>query len=104
MEETLRWARRLDSFAVQFTVATPYPGTTLEARVRSLPLAPSEHTGFRPTFAHPRLAGERLAALRERAYVQHYFRPRYAARFLRHAVPALLEDALDRPRGDVPHA
>ncbi len=104
MEETIAWARRLDSFAVQFTVATPYPGTTLEGRVRSLPLAPSEHTGFRPTFAHPRLGGARIAALRERAYVQHYFRPRYAARFLRHAVPALLEDALDRARGDVPHA
>lgn len=98
MEETIAWARRLDSFAVQFTVATPYPGTTLEGRVRSLPVAPSEHTGFRPTFAHPRLGGERIAALRERAYVQHYFRPRYAARFLRHAVPALLEDALDRAR------
>ncbi len=97
MRETIRWARRLDSFAVQFTIATPYPGTTLAARAGALPIAPGEHTGFRPTFAHPRMSRARLATLKERAYVEHYFRPRYAARFLRHAVPALLEDL--RPLG-----
>ncbi|MBX3271920.1 MAG: radical SAM protein [Sandaracinaceae bacterium] len=105
MRRTLAWARRLDSFAVQFTVATPYPGTRLADQVRALPLAPDAHTGFAPTFRHPRLGGAELTTLREHAYVQHYFRPRYAARFLRHAVPALLEDVLGRGgRGDVPHA
>ncbi|MCB9592059.1 MAG: radical SAM protein [Sandaracinaceae bacterium] len=95
MRATIAWARRLDSFAVQFTIATPYPGTTLEARVKRLPLAPSQHTGFRPTFRHASLSSERLTALREHAYVQHYFRPRYGLRFLRHAIPAVLEDVID---------
>jgi anaerobic magnesium-protoporphyrin IX monomethyl ester cyclase len=90
---TVSWAKELDSFAVQFTIATPYPGTTLEPRVedRRLPLAPDAHTGFRPTFRHPRLTPERLEALREWAYVSYHFRPRYALRFARHAAPALLE-------------
>jgi hypothetical protein len=62
-EETIRatvaWAKRLDSFAVQFTIATPYPGTTLEPRVHDLrlPVAPDAHTGFRPTFRHPHRPG-----------------------------------------------
>lgn len=96
-EETIRatvaWAKRLDSFAVQFTVATPYPGTSLEpeARARSLPVAPDDHTGFRPTFRHRTLSPERLAALREWAYVSYHFRPRYALRFARHAGRALLD-------------
>ncbi len=96
IEATLAWARRLNSFAVQFTVATPYPGTTLEAEVegRRLPVGPSDHTGFRETFRHPRIGPGRLAALRERAYVSYHYRPRYALRFARHAAPALLADLL----------
>lgn len=96
-EETIRatvaWAKELDSFAVQFTVATPYPGTSLEpeARTRSLSVLPDDHTGFRPTFRHPKLSPERLAQLREWAYVSYHFRPRYALRFARHAARALLD-------------
>lgn len=101
IEATMAWAKRLDSFAVQFTIATPYPGTTLEGRVDPLPVLPSEHTGFRPTFRHPRIPTETLAALRERAYVSHYFRPRYAWRFVRHALPAVLEELR---AGDIPHS
>lgn len=90
---TVAWAKRLDSFAVQFTVATPYPGTSLEpeARASALPLALDDHTGFRPTFRHRALAPERLAALREWAYVSYHFRPRYALRFARHAAATLLD-------------
>lgn len=101
IEATLAWAKRLDSFAVQFTIATPYPGTTLERRVEPLPVLPSQHTGFRPTFRHSSMAPETLTALRERAYVSHYFRPRYAWRFLRHAIPALLEELR---AGDIAHS
>lgn len=92
---TVEWAKRLDSFAVQFTVATPYPGTTLEPQVRDrrLPLAPDASTGFRPTFEHPALPPARLEALREWAYVSYHFRPRYALRFARHAAQALAERA-----------
>jgi radical SAM superfamily enzyme YgiQ (UPF0313 family) len=93
IRETVEWAKRLDSFAVQFTIATPYPGTTLEERAKgsALPLAPDAHTGFRPTFRHRSIAPERLEALREWAYVSYHFRPRYALRFARSAARALLD-------------
>jgi radical SAM superfamily enzyme YgiQ (UPF0313 family) len=93
IRETVRWAKQLDSFAVQFTIATPYPGTTLEPEVEAarLPLAPDAHTGFRPTFRHPRVAPDELERLREWAYLSYHFRPRYVWRFARHAARALLD-------------
>ncbi|MFK7986289.1 MAG: radical SAM protein [Sandaracinaceae bacterium] len=96
IRKTVAWAKELDSFAVQFTVATPYPGTSLEpmAAPRMLPMA--KMTGFSPTFEHPRIRPNQLRALREWAYVSYHFRPRYAWRFARHATAALLDDL--RPR------
>ena len=90
---TVAWAKQLNPFAVQFTVATPYPGTTLEARVRHqlTDLRPDRYTGWQPVFDHPRLPAERLTALREWAYVSYHARPRYVARFLRHAAGSLLD-------------
>ncbi len=90
---TVRWAKRLNPFAVQFTVATPYPGTTLEARVRDrlLTLRADRYTGWEPVFAHATLTPERLRALREWAYVSYHARPRYAARLARHAARALFD-------------
>jgi radical SAM superfamily enzyme YgiQ (UPF0313 family) len=98
-EESFRasvaWAKRLDTFAVQFTVATPYPGTTLEdhARPRLRLASPESHTGWEPTFAHEHLTDERIRALREWAYLSYHYRPRYALRVARTALTALA----DRP-------
>jgi hypothetical protein len=94
-EETFRasvaYAKRLNTFAVQFTVATPYPGTTLEhyATPRMCLTAPEAHTGWEPTFTHEHLSAERIRTLREWAYVSYHYRPRYAWRVARAAVEAL---------------
>lgn len=94
-EETFRasvaYAKRLNTFAVQFTVATPYPGTTLEtyASPRMRLTAPETHTGWEPTFEHEHVPTERLRALREWAYVSYHYRPRYALRVARTALTAL---------------
>ncbi|GAB4213295.1 MAG: hypothetical protein OHK0013_37060 [Sandaracinaceae bacterium] len=92
MRDTIAWAKQLNSFAVQFTVATPYPGTSL-ARNRGLPVldAPSPMTGFRPSALEGSIRPERLAELREWAYVSYHFRPRYVARFLRQAARSLFD-------------
>lgn len=92
MRETVRWAMTLNSFAVQFTVATPYPGTSLEGR-RRLPVVgrPEELTGFRPTALEGSEDAAALARMREWAYVQYHFRPRYVADFIAQAARALLD-------------
>jgi radical SAM superfamily enzyme YgiQ (UPF0313 family) len=97
---TVAFARELDAFAVQFTVATPYPGTALADRVagRLRVVDPSKHTGWTPTFAHDHLSAERIEELREWAYLDYHYRVRYAVRFLRHAIPALVEEAADALR------
>jgi anaerobic magnesium-protoporphyrin IX monomethyl ester cyclase len=93
IRETVAWAKRLNTFAVQFTVATPYPGTTLEARVRDelVTLRPERFTGWEPLYAHPSLSADRLRALREWAYVSYHARPRYVASFARQAARAFVD-------------
>lgn len=91
---SIAFAHKLDPFAVQFTVATPYPGTTLETRVRHrlTTQQPQGHTGWEPTFTHDSLSADDLRRLREDAYVGFHFRPRYVASFTRQAVRSLIED------------
>jgi radical SAM superfamily enzyme YgiQ (UPF0313 family) len=87
---TVAWAKRLNTFAVQFTVATPYPGTTLDSpRLPTLP--PESLTGFTPVLPHPTLSPERIDRLREWAYVSYHARPRYVARFVSQAARALVD-------------
>lgn len=99
MRETVRWAMSLNSFAVQFTVATPYPGTSLASRRKpraghgKLPVIDriDELTGFRATDLDGAVGAEELARLREWAYVEYHFRPRYVASFVAQAARALLD-------------
>lgn len=92
MRETVRWAKSLNSFAVQFTIATPYPGTSLEPRSR-LPVLqrPERLTGFRATELEGSLPPAKLEELREWAYVSYHFRPRYVASFVSQAARAMLD-------------
>ena len=100
MRETVGWAKELNSFAVQFTVATPYPGTSLAPRRAALPVLggsatsdddPSRMTGFTPLGLEGSLPPPKLSELREWAYVSYHFRPRYVAKFLGQAARALLD-------------
>lgn len=95
IRETVEFAKELNTFAVQFTVATPYPGTTLETRVKDLKhkVRLEAHTGWEPTFRHPTIAGDTLRTLREWAYVSYHYRPRYAARFVAQSMDALVDAA-----------
>jgi radical SAM superfamily enzyme YgiQ (UPF0313 family) len=91
MKRTVAWAKRLNTFAVQFTVATPYPGTTLEATAGRVDARLDRHTGFEPVFEHPSISAARLSALREWAYVSYHSRPRYLGRFVLQAAQTLLD-------------
>jgi radical SAM superfamily enzyme YgiQ (UPF0313 family) len=91
MKETIAWAKELNSFAVQFTVATPYPGTSLaQKRATSLPVVDANMTGFTATQLEGGVSPEALAALREWAYVSYHFRPRFIAGFVPQLVRALV--------------
>ena len=83
--ETIRYAKKLNTFAIQFTVTTPYPGTQLFQNVRNRIFDWDwEHfNGWTSVFHHPSIEPEELHRLREFAYVSYHLRPRYVWRFLK---------------------
>jgi radical SAM superfamily enzyme YgiQ (UPF0313 family) len=82
--DTIRYAKKLNTFAIQFTVTTPYPGTQLYQKVKHRIFDHNwEHfNGWTSVFQHPSINSEELHRLREFAYVSYHLRPRYVWRFL----------------------
>ena len=89
MKETIRYAKKLNTFGVQFTMCTPYPGTEFFEQVKDRVFDHNwEHfTGWTNVYRHDRISTEKLHELKERAYVSYYFRPRYVYRFMKSAFP-----------------
>jgi hypothetical protein len=86
----------LNTFAIQFTVTTPYPGTQFFINVKDRIFDQDwEHfNGWTSVFSHPSIPPEQLHRLREFAYVSYHLRPRYVWRFLQSTLlhPVLFPD------------
>jgi radical SAM superfamily enzyme YgiQ (UPF0313 family) len=83
--DTIRYAKKLNTFAIQFTVTTPYPGTQFYHNVKNriFDLDWEHFNGWTSVFHHPNIPSEELHKLREFAYVSYHLRPRYVWRFLK---------------------
>ncbi len=88
IHETIRYAKRLNTFAIQFTVTTPYPGTRFYESVRHSIFERDweRFNGWTCVYHHPTIRPEQLHELREFAYVSYHLRPRYVWRFLQSTV------------------
>jgi radical SAM superfamily enzyme YgiQ (UPF0313 family) len=88
IHETIRYAKRLNTFAIQFTVTTPYPGTQFYDSVRPSIFERDweRFNGWTSVYRHPSILPEELHRLREFAYVSYHLRPRYVWRFLQSTV------------------
>jgi anaerobic magnesium-protoporphyrin IX monomethyl ester cyclase len=97
IRETIRYAKQLNTFAIQFTVTTPYPGTQFYQNVKSQIFDHNwEHfNGWTSVYRHAAVSPGELHRLREYAYVSYHLRPRYVWRFLQSTVlhPYLFPDA-----------
>jgi anaerobic magnesium-protoporphyrin IX monomethyl ester cyclase len=83
--DTIRYAKMLNTFAIQFTVTTPYPGTEFYDNVKHL-LSETDwerFNGWTSVYRHPHISAGELHRLREYAYVTYHLRPRYVWRFLK---------------------
>lgn len=82
--DTIRYAKKLNTFAIQFTVTTPYPGTQFYHNVKHSIFNQDweNFNGWTSVFHHPTIRTEDLHRLREFAYVSYHLRPRYVWRFL----------------------
>jgi radical SAM superfamily enzyme YgiQ (UPF0313 family) len=96
IRDTIRYAKMLNTFAIQFTVTTPYPGTQFFRNVEHLIFERDweRFNGWTSVFRHPSIPPEMLHRLREYAYVSYHLRPRYVWRFLQSTVlhPVLFPD------------
>jgi len=77
-------AKRFNTFAVQFTVCTPYPGTRFYDEIKDdiFETEWEKFTGWNNVFQHPSLSPVQISSLRERAYLQYHFRMSYILNFI----------------------
>jgi radical SAM superfamily enzyme YgiQ (UPF0313 family) len=96
IEETIRFAKELDVFSIQVSLAAPYPGTELFELARQNGwLAKTDKTdlvhadGFQQSaLEYPDLPKEAIYEAVDRFYRTYYFRPRPILRILK----TMLED------------
>ncbi len=88
IRETIRYAKKLNTFAIQFTVTTPYPGTQFYESVRKNIFEKDweRFNGWTSVYHHAAVSSEELHRLREFAYVSYHLRPRYVWRFLQSTI------------------
>jgi anaerobic magnesium-protoporphyrin IX monomethyl ester cyclase len=88
IRKTIRYAKKLNTFAIQFTVTTPYPGTQFYESVRHKIFEPDweRFNGWTSVYRHPAIRPDELHKLREFAYVSYHLRPRYVWRFLQSTI------------------
>jgi radical SAM superfamily enzyme YgiQ (UPF0313 family) len=84
IQQTIAYAKKLNTFAIQFTVTTPYPGTRFYESVKNQIVETDweKFNGWTNVYQHPSISPGTLHGLRERAYVSYHLRPRYVWRFL----------------------
>jgi radical SAM superfamily enzyme YgiQ (UPF0313 family) len=88
IRRTIHYAKQLNTFAIQFTVTTPYPGTQFYKKVQHQIFERDWETfnGWTSVYRHPSIKPEELHRLREFAYVTYHLRLKYVWRFLQSTV------------------
>lgn len=86
IRKTIKYAKKINSVGVQFTICTPYPGTPFYEKNKHNLTSHTwdDYTGFSSVWQHPNLLSEDLELLREKAYVEYYYRISFVFRFLRY--------------------
>lgn len=91
IEDTIRFAREIDPYSIQVSIAAPFPGTELYAQAVENGWVDSDvllaDSGIQvPTLSYPDLTGEEVEAAVGRMYRNFYFRPKPILRMLREMV------------------
>ena len=83
--ETIRYAKSLNTSAAQFTILTPYPGTEFFKEVEK-DIATREwerFDGYTPVLNYKNISKDELLSLKERAFLEYYYRPGWLLKLLR---------------------
>jgi len=81
INQTIEYAKKLNTLVAQFTISTPYPGTEFfnqaKEQGRLLTQDFEQYDIYTPVLKHDNLSPADRLALKEKAFVSYYFRPRY---------------------------
>ncbi len=99
MQETMRFAREMDSETIQVSLASPYPGTAFyDHALENGFIKPEDmvdETGYQKcVINYPNLSGEEIFSTVEKFYTSYYLRPRYIFK----AVKKMARDGAERKR------
>jgi radical SAM superfamily enzyme YgiQ (UPF0313 family) len=88
VRKTIAYSKRLNTFAAQYSISIPYPGTPYYEQVKDTITTDDfeDFTTAKLVTEHKYLTADQLQRLREYAYTSYYFRPRYAAKYLKYRV------------------
>lgn len=88
INQTIEYAKNLNTFSAQFFISTPFPGTEFYEEVKDKIFETdwTKFNSFTPVFKHENLTSEQLLKLKEKAFVEYYFRPKYALKYMRHKI------------------
>ena len=80
----IKYAKKLNTSAAQFTISTPYPGTLYHEDMKDkIDVEDWEKfNGFTPVFKHPTISKRDLLKLKEHAFTSFYFQPRWLLKFI----------------------
>lgn len=85
MQKTINEVKRLNIFAAQFMMFTPYPGTGFFKDIESrITVDDWQHyDGYTPVFEHKHLSATELLQIKEHAWISYYYRPKTLFRLIR---------------------
>lgn len=83
IEHTINYAKKLNTFAAQFCVMTPFPGTELYNNLKDRILHNdwSQFTEYRPTLKLDHLSNADIIHFRDMAYRQYYLRIKWLLKY-----------------------
>lgn len=83
VHQTIEYAKKLNPYGAQFTVATPYPGTPWYEELKrdnhlfKLSENYDDYTQYQLVYQHPHLTAAAVIRLKNKAYREFYYRPGY---------------------------
>ena len=84
VEQTIEYAKSLDVNVASFRICTPYPGTKFFESVKDRIYAGwQDFDTYTPVFRHENISRKQLLRLKEKAFVEFYFRPGFILNFFR---------------------
>ena len=88
IKQTVAYACSLNTYAAQFSISIPYPGTKYYEEVKNNLLTTDfqDFNASKMVTTHKNFTPKKLFKLREYAYVSYYFRLRYMLKYLKYKI------------------